>query len=209
MTEVSLTAVGVHVFRGDRHVLRGLSFDAAAGTCTQVTGPNGAGKTTLLRTLAGLVWPEEGEVRWRGQPIRRDARAFHADLAFLGHDSPLKGDLTSRENLQFAVGIRRRVARDEIEGALARVGARSLADRRVRTLSAGQRRRVALAAVLLIEAPLWLLDEPATNLDADGQRIVNELIAAQLERGGTVVAAVHHDLALPVGRLKPLILAAA
>ena len=137
-----------------------------------LTGKNGAGKTTLLRAIAGLLDPEEGQVSWRGAPARQARDAFHAELAYLGHEPPLKGDLSARENLKFSIGIRRAVTRAEIDAALKRTGAQPFADRAVRMLSAGQRRRVALAGVLLSGAVLWLLDEPTTNLDADGQQLV-------------------------------------
>jgi heme exporter protein A len=199
-----LRVAGLHLWRGDRHVLRGVSFEGTAGQCVLLTGRNGAGKTSLIRVIAGLLDAEEGEVSWRGAPVRRRVHDFHAELAYLGHEPPLKGDLTSRENLRFSVGIRRQVSGEEIDAALSRTGAHGFADRPVRTLSAGQRRRVALAGVLLANAVLWLLDEPTTNLDSDGQQLVAELIGEQLARQGLVVAAVHHalEVAGPVLKLE-------
>jgi heme exporter protein A len=199
-----LTVTGLHLWRGDRHVLRGVSFSAEAGECLLLTGRNGAGKTTLLRAIAGLLDPEEGQVAWRGEPARQTRDAFHAELAYLGHEPALKGDLTGRENLRFSVGIRRGVTRDEIDDALERTGAIMFADQSVRMLSAGQRRRVALAGVLLSGAVLWLLDEPTTNLDAEGQQLVATLIGQHAEKGGIVVAAVHHPMTLSAGRLTSL-----
>jgi heme exporter protein A len=192
-----LKVAGLHLWRGDRHVLRGVTFEGAAGQCVLLTGRNGAGKTSLLRVIAGLLDAEEGLVSWRGLPARRIRHDFHAELAYLGHEPPLKGDLTGRENLRFSTAIRREVNPAEIEAALARTVALAFADQPVRTLSAGQRRRVALAAVLLSQAALWLLDEPTTNLDADGQQLVAALIAEHLAGNGLVVAAVHHALELP------------
>jgi heme exporter protein A len=204
-----LKVAGLHLWRGDRHVLRGISFEGQAGQCVLLTGRNGAGKTSLIRVIAGLLDAEEGEVIWRGTATRAARHDFHAELSYLGHEPPLKGDLTARENLHFSVGIRRQATAAELDAALARTGALAFADRAVRTLSACQRRRVALAGVLLADAQLWLLDEPTTNLDADGQQLVCELIAGQLERGGLVVAAVHHSLALAPERVVALELAAA
>ena len=203
-----LSVSGLHLWRGDRHVLRGVSFSAAAGQCVLLTGKNGAGKTTLLRAIAGLLDPEEGQVTWRGAPARQARDAFHSELAYLGHEPPLKGDLSARENLKFSIGIRRVVTHAEIDAALARTGAATFADRSVRMLSAGQKRRVALAGVLLAGAVLWLLDEPATNLDADGQQLVATLIEEQVGRGGIVVAAVHHALGLSNGNAVDLVLGA-
>jgi heme exporter protein A len=204
-----LNVSGLHLWRGDRHVLRGVSFAATSGQCVLLTGKNGAGKTTLLRAIAGLLDPEAGEVSWRGKPARGERDEFHAELAYLGHEPPLKGDLTGRENLRYSVGIRRSVTPDEIHAALEKTGAQPFADRAVRTLSAGQRRRVALAGVLLTGAMLWLLDEPATNLDTEGKRLVTSLIEEQLSRGGIVVAAVHQDLDLSTDGLVTLELGAA
>ena len=203
-----LTVQGVHLWRGDRHVLRGVSFDGVPGKCVLLTGKNGAGKTTLIRAIAGLLDPEEGQVSWRGASARSRRDEFHAELAYLGHEPPLKGDLSALENLKYSVGIRRHVTSAEIQAALTRTGAASFADRPTRMLSAGQKRRVALAGVLLANAVLWLLDEPTTNLDADGQQLVRDLIGEQLARGGIVVAAVHHSLSLPAEQLLPLELGA-
>lgn len=200
MPDPMLEVENLHLWRGERHVLRGVRFTLARGTCLEVSGANGAGKTSLLRTLCGLIYPEEGRVLWNGRDVRADLPAFHAALAYLGHEPPLKADLTGRENLRYWIGIRRRVARGELDAALARVGGASWGERLVRTLSAGQRRRVALAGLALLAVPLWVLDEPTTNLDVEGRQLVGSLIAEQLARGGMVIAAVHHGLpeAVPV-----------
>jgi heme exporter protein A len=190
----SIQAEGLHLWRGEHHVLDGIGFEAGAGEMLQVTGANGSGKTSLLRALCGLMHLEDGRVLWAGQNIHEDLPAFHSQLAYLGHEPPLKADLTARENLRYWIGIRRTLSGAEVSAALERVGAAGCAAQPVRTLSAGQKRRVALAGVLLFAAPLWLLDEPATNLDADGQRLVVNLIDEQLSSGGVVVAAVHQDL---------------
>ncbi|MBV8782805.1 MAG: heme ABC exporter ATP-binding protein CcmA [Gammaproteobacteria bacterium] len=194
MSDGSLEVEDLHVWRGERHVLRGVRVALAAGQCLKLTGANGSGKTTLLRTIAALSWPEEGEVRWRGVSVRRDLRAFHADMAYLGHEPPLKADLSAHENLRYWVGSRRRCGAGAIEGALRRVGAEGCAAQLVRTLSAGQRRRVALAGLSLLAVPLWLLDEPTTNLDADGQALVGGMLGEHLGQGGIAIAAVHHPL---------------
>ena len=196
MSDFCLKGENVHLWRGDRHVLRGVRFQVRAGECLQLTGANGAGKTTLLRTACGLAYPEGGEITWCGQDIRKDMQAFHAQLAYLGHEPPLKAELTARENLEYWVGVRRQLADEELEHALQRVGAEQWADRPVRTLSAGQKRRAALAGLTLMRVPLWLLDEPTTNLDAEGQKLVGALIAEHLQAGGLALAAVHHELAV-------------
>src|SRR5690349_9123849 len=123
MPEQTIEVDNLHLWRGDRHVLRGVSFRVVRGSCLEVCGANGAGKTTLLRALCGLLYPEEGHVLWNGENVRRDMPAFHAALAYLGHESPLKADLTARENLHYWIGVRRRLERAELDAALARVGA--------------------------------------------------------------------------------------
>ncbi|HEV7716964.1 MAG TPA: heme ABC exporter ATP-binding protein CcmA [Steroidobacteraceae bacterium] len=204
MSNLKLRGEGLHLWRGDRHVLRGVSLELHGGDILQLTGSNGAGKTTLLRILCGLVYPEEGRVLWGDADVRKDLSAYHAQLAYVGHEPPLKADLNARENLHYWVGVRRRLAAGDIEKALDEVGADEWRDRAARTLSAGQRRRVALAGLTLLAAPLWLLDEPTTNLDTAGQTLVSRLIEEHVTRGGLVVAAVHHDLPVqsrPVRRL--------
>lgn len=208
MNSAELRLEQLHLWRGDRHVLRGVSCTVASGRVLQVTGANGAGKTSLLRTLIGLVRAESGRVLWNGLDTNDDVRAFHAQLAYLGHDAPLKADLTAHENLWFACGVRRPVSRADVSVALERVGASAFANRACRTLSAGQRRRVALAGLLLASVPLWVLDEPVTNLDADGQSLVASLIDSHAQSGGLVIAAVHQSLGLAADRMDELHLGA-
>jgi heme exporter protein A len=202
-----LEAENLHLWRGDRHVLQGVSFSVNAGECLQITGSNGAGKSTLLRTLSGLMYAEEGQIRWAGQDIRDDLQRYHRDLAYIGHEPPLKVDFTARENLQYWLGIRWPVSRTQIDHALERVGATTWSERPIRTLSAGQKRRVALAGLTLMTVPVWLLDEPTTNLDREGQHLVGTLIEEHLERGGLAVAAIHHELSVRATALRRLELA--
>jgi heme exporter protein A len=188
---------GIQVWRGDRHVLRGVSLSLRAGEVLHVAGANGTGKTTLLRVCAGLLAPEQGSVRWGSAPISDDRDAYASGMAFLAHSDGLKAELSARENLAFEAGIRRELSAAEIDSTIARVGLGAAAALPARALSAGQRRRLALARVLLAGAALWLLDEPFTNLDAAGVELVSDAIAAQAESGGAVLFAAHQAPGIP------------
>lgn len=189
-----LEAGSINAWRGDRHVLRDVSFTLGPGECLRISGPNGVGKTTLLRVLCGLLAPESGSARWRGRDLRQLGAEYGAELAWLGHSNALKADLSARENLRYLVGLRRPLGASEIDNALERVDLLRAADLPVRVLSAGQRRRLALARVWLWPATLWILDEPATNLDAAGLTLVESMIRDRQRTGGLVVAAAHQRL---------------
>jgi heme exporter protein A len=204
-----LEARQLHLWRGDLHVLRGLSLGVGAGQCLQLTGPNGAGKSTLLRVLCGLLPMAEGRVIWRGVDCSRDAAPLQRECAYLGHLSGHKAELSALENLAYLCGLRRACGPAELGDALDAVGLSGAAQRRpLRQLSAGQQRRVALARVQLQRSPLWLLDEPIANLDVHGQGIFNELLAAHLAAGGLALIATHQPLAVREPLLLPLELTA-
>ena len=175
--------------RGGRRVFGGLSFALAAGDLLALTGRNGSGKTTLLRALALLVPTDAGSIRWQGEEVAADPDRWRGQIAWLGHLDGLKGDLTVRENLLASVRDRTR-----LESALAAFDLAPLAAREVRTLSAGQRRRAALARVAASPAPLWLLDEPLNALDTAAQSLLHAAIARHIAGGGAVIAATHADL---------------
>jgi heme exporter protein A len=163
--------------RAGEPVFEPVSLTVDAGDVLALTGRNGAGKTTLLRSLAGIIRPASGVCRAR------------ADLAFLGHLPAVKHDLSCRENLAFERRLGPAAA-TEAE-ALARVGLAGLGRRPARALSAGQRRRLGLARLLVRDIPLWLLDEPYASLDDEGCVIVDTLIAERADRGGAVILATH------------------
>lgn len=204
--EPVLHAERLHLWRGDQHVLRGVSLKVAAGEAVHVTGPNGAGKTSLLRTLAGFLWPEDGTIHWQGRPVAEDRDAYARATAYLGHDNGLKADLSAHENLYYLTGMRRTTSPVELEAMLERVGLAGRAGMPVRTLSAGQRRRVAMARVALSGARLWLLDEPFTNLDAASSASLAELVARHVDTGGLAVFTAHAEVPLG-GRTRVLDLA--
>jgi len=189
-----LEARSIELWRGERHLLRGVSFSLQPGESLQLVGPNGVGKSSLLRVITGLLPSESGEVLWRGRNTLRVRPEFQSQLAYLAHANALKQDLTALENLAFGSGLRRRASRIECTAALDRVGLSHCSHIPSRALSAGQRRRLALARVLLSEAALWILDEPATNLDADGSRAVAALMQEHLQKQGAILCAAHYAL---------------
>lgn len=190
----TLRVDNVHLWRGDRHVLQGVSLEVVEGQVVHVSGSNGTGKTSLLRVMSGLLRPEEGCVSWRGTSIATSLTAYQSEVAYASHEPALKSDLTALENLRFMVGLRRRVTVAELMASLERTGVAPCADLPSRVLSAGQRRRVAMARVLALGAVLWLLDEPFTNLDAAGSAVVTSLLEEHVKRGGLAVVVAHHDL---------------
>lgn len=192
-----LQVTQLHLWRGDRHLLKGLDFSVAAGQLLQLLWPNGTGKTSLLRCLAGFVHAEEGEIRWRGQSIRGDRSDFLWSLAYLGHENALKDELSAQENLRFACALRTRHDPAQLRQALEMVGLGRIDPALpVRNFSAGQKRRVALARLALWDARLWLLDEPVTNLDAAGQAVFEKLLSGHLAAGGAAIIATHRVIEL-------------
>ena len=197
-----LRAAGLAVFRGERLVFRDLHFAVAAGGALLLHGPNGSGKSTLLRLLAGLLRPAAGTLTWDGTDALADLPAHARRVAYVGHQDAVKPGLTVAENLrQFTTRLSGSVVRD----ALAALGLEDLADLPGRMLSAGQRRRLALARLALSRAPLWLLDEPTLGLDAHSVAQFGAMLHTHRTRGGVAIAATH--LPLPLADAAELALA--
>jgi len=174
--------------------LAGVDLDVSAGEVVLVQGPNGAGKTTLLRACAGLVPFVDGEASVLGHDLRKDRRSVRRHVGLMGHATGLYDDLTVADNLRFVAKATRHPAAPSVEDALGRLGLSGrLKDVQVTRLSAGQRRRVAVAALLLRPADLWLLDEPHAGLDADGRERLEDLVG-EAARAGTTVLMASHEL---------------
>lgn len=192
-----LSAHDLACARGDRLLFKHMNFNVGAGELLLVQGGNGQGKTSLLRLLTGLSRPEDGEVRWRGTPIQKSRDEYHAEMIYLGHANGVKDDLNPVENLRFAEGLQGRAFEAERAVAiLERLGLSRCLDLPCRVLSFGQRRRVALSALLLAGATLWILDEPLTGLDVHAVALMEGLIRDHLTEGGMVVATTHQALNL-------------
>jgi heme exporter protein A len=194
---VKLCAENLTCTRGERTIFSDLSFVVTAGEALLVTGRNGAGKSSLLAIVAGLLRPEAGHVRLEG---RGDAPPGES-ITLVGHREGLKGALTAEENLRFARAVLGNGVGSPRE-ALETFGLGHVARLPVAYLSAGQRRRVALARLVVSDRPIWLLDEPTSALDAASQDILAAVMAAHLGRGGLIVVATHGLLPLKARELR-------
>ncbi|WP_291838747.1 heme ABC exporter ATP-binding protein CcmA [Brevundimonas sp.] len=181
---------GLTLSRGERVLFRDLSFSAVSGEVLALTGANGAGKTSLLRALAGFLRPDAGTVAF-ADVDPAEARTKH--LHWLGHLDGLKGARRAREELAFQAQWLGAGA-DGVAAAVDVLALEPLLDLEVRQLSAGQRRRLAFARLIAVQRPIWLLDEPLSPLDARWRAALGLLMQAHVERGGTIIAAVHDPL---------------
>ena len=191
-----LTAEGLAAFRGERLVFRDLDFAVPAGGALVLAGPNGSGKSTLLRLLAGLGRPAAGRLLWDGRDALADLPGHAERVAYVGHSDAVKPGLTVGENLAFFGSLEGSQDANQVIAALSALGLADLADLPARMLSAGQKRRLALARLALAPAPLWLLDEPTLGLDTAAIARFGLLLATHRDRGGMVIAATHVPLPL-------------
>ena len=201
----ALAAVDLEVMRGDRRLFSGLNFSVNTGTLLHVEGHNGSGKTTLLRVLCGLLQPQEGEVRWRGGDIRSLREEYCKEVLYFGHLNGIKNDLTGIENLRVSATLDGdEIEEDALWNALKRMGLSGFEDLPTKVLSQGQKKRVALARLILSKASVWVLDEPFTALDVKAVAFLESLIAEHVDSGGMAVITTHQEVALTSGTVERL-----
>jgi len=191
-----LAVAKLELWRGDYCVCVGLDAAAAPGQVLHLRGANGAGKTSLIRVLAGLSLPESGELRLWGEPARGRMTAYRAAICYVGHSDGIKRELTPEENLRLSACLVLDPSRRTPAEALERVGLAEHAGRPCAEMSAGQRRRTALARLLMSNAPVWLLDEPLVSLDRSGAGLVADLMHEHVAAGGIAVLATHQPVDL-------------
>jgi heme exporter protein A len=191
--------------RNDRLLFERLDLSLAPGEMLVVEGPNGCGKTSLLRILTGLRLADSGAVLWRGEAVDRLGGDYFEQVAYVGHHDGIKHELSCLENLRLAraMGIPSTTDLDEV---LDRVNLYAYGDSEVGSMSAGQKRRLALARLLATQSLLWILDEPFTSLDRASMALFSELFEQHLQQGGLIVVTSHHEIDLPRQAVKRLAL---
>ncbi len=189
-----LQATDLACIRDDRTLFENLSFSLSAGQVLLLEGKNGSGKTSLLRILCGFREADAGEIRWCGQPV--GGGDYYRHMAYVGHLEGLKKELTVVENLNMALALSS-PGKMTIAEALTKVHLQGYDDTLVQALSAGQKRRLSLARLLMTDAVLWILDEPLTSLDKQGIELVESIMIEHVQQQGMIVLTSHHDLTLP------------
>jgi heme exporter protein A len=199
MSNYPLQVHQLSCIRGDRRLFSDLSFELSAGQVLYLKGQNGSGKTTLQRSIAGLFHPDAGEIRWNNQPITELADTYYRDVLYIGHAPGIKLDLTAVENLRFQCRLKElTISEEHIWDALQKLGLAGFEDLPARALSAGQKRRIALARLFLDQCKLWILDEPFTALDVAAVELLLELITQHIGLEGMVILTTHQEVDLPV-----------
>ena len=198
-----LEAVNLGCTRGDRRLFKDLNFSIKPGELIELRGANGSGKTSLLRILCGLATPAEGEVRWQGKNIRSLGEEYSGAVSYLAHQNGVKDELSAIENLRISCGVAGNfLSRANAQKILERVGLNRQRNLPARSLSAGQRRRVALARLLTFRATVWILDEVLTSLDDTAIELSRQFIGDHLNKGGLAIIATHQELDLTAERVQ-------
>lgn len=192
-----LQAKGLRCSRGYHTLFKDLDFSLTAGQLLLVEGRNGCGKTTLLKTISGLRTADAGQVLWNQQPIQDCAAGYRQQFVWLGHTNGIKEDLTALENLQMMHTQTLYPTKLPFKALLEKLGLKGNAHRFPRHFSAGMKRRLGLARLLLSSAPLWILDEPQAALDKTGIRLFESLLSEHLQQGGSALMTSHHTVQLP------------
>ena len=204
-----LEASHLKCVRGNRTIFRDVSFAVRPGDCFRLTGPNGSGKTSLLRMLCGLLSPASGTIRWHGAAIETLREEYFSSIAYIGHRPGIKDHFTAMENLQVSSGMRGiEISRKTAASALERMGLGCRMHLPARLLSEGERRRAAIARLVVGRSSLWLLDEVLTSLDRIAVETIQLVIEDHLAAGGMAIVATHQELKLSSGRSQRIELAA-
>ncbi|MDH5378982.1 MAG: cytochrome c biogenesis heme-transporting ATPase CcmA [Gammaproteobacteria bacterium] len=200
-----LKAAGLECMRGDRILFSNVKLELDAGELLHVKGLNGSGKTSLIRMLCGLVMPNAGEIFWGGESISDLKEDYLANLLYIGHHLGVKAELTGLENLKINAALGGHpISEDQAWDALEKIGLRGREDLPAKVLSQGQKRRVALARMLVTKAKLWILDEPFTALDVDAVKMLEGVLNDHLHQGGMVILTTHQAYTPPKTTVKYL-----
>lgn len=203
-----LQGINLTCVRGDRELFKNINFSLEAGGLMQVHGPNGSGKTSLLRMLCGLSNPAAGEIRWSDKAIHSLDGDYFAVMTYIGHLSGTKDDLTVMENLRITSALAGfEISADQAKEALEYIGLSGREALPVKVLSQGQRRRVALARLLVCKTSLWILDEPLVALDVVAVKLIQGLLEQHLLQGGMVVMTTHQEIDITAASITQLQLA--
>ena len=202
---MTLEVKNLQCIRGDRELFTDLSFSLEASQLMMLEGRNGSGKTTLLRALCGLYLADQGEILWENESIKKQDEAYRRELFYLGHLNAIKPDLTVLENLRVNTQLAgESIPEDELMEALDTIGLFAFEDFPSSQLSQGQKRRVALARLLVSKAKFWILDEPFVALDVAAVELLQSIIAKHVENGGMVILTTHQEVPLTSGKIKRL-----
>lgn len=199
---MTLEVKNLQCIRGDRELFNNLSFRLERSQLMILEGRNGSGKTTLLRALCGLYLADQGEILWDGVTTKKQDELFRRELLYLGHFNSIKADLTVLENLRFNTLLSGEKPKDEeLMAAIDKIGLYAFEDNPSSQLSQGQKRRVALARLLLSKATLWILDEPFVALDVAAVKLLESVISDHVGKGGMVILTTHQEVPLTSGEI--------